>query len=1066
MNDKPWKQIIDDLTERARELNCLYQIEELLGGTEADLDELLQKIVEIIPTGWQYSPLCRAHLNLEGRTFETEGFKQSRCCQSASILREREEIGRIVVCYTGEVGCAGDREPFLPEEQRLLNTIADRLGHYLFQRRLKAAVEQWSDARRQLDVQTKKQWQIVIELLEKSDTKLLSRITRKMLNYLCWIGIEEARELLQSLNFGPEESADTQVSENTVDTILDDNKPSRKRSVFAGSTLSRKIFSIAQRNLSDEELLELIQRWVKENRVGFLVKTLENLDTSLGDLLDAIARYHFMEPGEVEITPYTRQNINVLLIHRLFSDQLEFIDIAKDYADLHDFYDILRRTIFPQNSHGRLGGKSAGLFIAGQILKRYAKDNPDLDRISVPKTWYITSDTLQTFLSYNDLEEILEQKYKSIEQIREEYPNIVQIFKNSMFPGEIINWLSACLDDLGERPIIVRSSSLLEDRTGSAFSGKYKSLFLANQGSKKERLESIMDAIAEVYASVFSPDPIEYRRERGLIHFHEEMGIMIQEVIGARVGRYFFPAFSGVAFSNNDFRWSPRIQREDGLLRLVPGLGTRAVDRLADDYPRLVAPGQPGLNVNTTVDEILYYSPRQIDVIDLEQGSFATVELRNLLREAGERYPNIENIVSVHQDGLLRRKNRLSLNFDRDDLVPTFEGVISNSSFVREIKSLLDLLQEKIGKPVDVEFAVDDRTIYLLQCRTQSAGAESLPAQIPKDLPEEKILFNAHKHISNGLVPEITHVVYVDPEGYSDLQTLEQLKNVGRAIGRLNSLLPKRQFILMGPGRWGSRGDVKLGVPVTYSDINNTAVLIEIARQKGNYVPDLSFGTHFFQDLVEASIRYLPLYPDEPGVSFNESFLTESKNILAEMVPEYAALETVIRVIDVPQVAGGQVLCIAMNADEDRAAAYFYTDHGRPVMEETGREKPPLHSGEHWRWRMRVAERIARELDPERFGVEAMYVIGSTKNATATAASDIDLLVHFRGTETQKRELHAWFDGWSLSLTEMNYMRTGIRSEGLLDVHIVTDDDIERKSSYAVKIGAVTDAARPLNLGR
>ena len=191
MNEEPWKQIIDDLTERARELNCLYQIEELLSDTEADLDELLQKIAEIIPSGWQYPTLCRAHLKLEGRTFETEGFKNSHCCQNAPVLREGEEIGQIVVCYAAEVGRAGDSEPFLPLELKLLNTLADRLGHYLFQRTLKAAVEQWSDARRQLDVHTKTQWQIVIELLEKSDTKLLSRITRKMLNYLCWVGIEE-----------------------------------------------------------------------------------------------------------------------------------------------------------------------------------------------------------------------------------------------------------------------------------------------------------------------------------------------------------------------------------------------------------------------------------------------------------------------------------------------------------------------------------------------------------------------------------------------------------------------------------------------------------------------------------------------------------------------------------------------------------------------------------------------------------------------------------------------------------------------------------------------------------
>jgi hypothetical protein len=201
-------------------------------------------------------------------------------------------------------------------------------------------------------------------------------------------------------------------------------------------------------------------------------------------------------------------------------------------------------------------------------------------------------------------------------------------------------------------------------------------------------------------------------------------------------------------------------------------------------------------------------------------------------------------------------------------------------------------------------------------------------------------------------------------------------------------------------------------------------------------------------------------------VRFNESFLSESRNILGELVPEYSGLEDVIRVIDVPQVADGQVVCLAMNAEADAAVAYFTTERGRSEVEETGWERPPLQSGEHWRWRMRVAEKIAAEMDPGVFGVEAMYVIGSTKNATATAASDIDLLVHFRGSEAQKRELLCWLDGWSVSLTEMNYMRTGIRTERILDIHIVTDRDIERKSSYAVKIGAVTDAARPLALRR
>lgn len=204
------------------------------------------------------------------------------------------------------------------------------------------------------------------------------------------------------------------------------------------------------------------------------------------------------------------------------------------------------------------------------------------------------------FLHYNELEEVIEQKYKDIEEIRREYPHIVQIFKNSDFTSDFVNGVSVALDDFGDCPLVVRSSSLLEDQFGAAFSGKYKSLFIANQGTKSERLSALLDAVSEVYASTFGPDPIEYRAERNLLDFHEEMGIMIQEVVGTKIGKYFMPAYAGVAFSNNEFRWSPRIKREDGLIRLVPGLGTRAVDRLGDDYPILLAPGQPNLRVNVS----------------------------------------------------------------------------------------------------------------------------------------------------------------------------------------------------------------------------------------------------------------------------------------------------------------------------------------------------------------------------------------------------------------------------------------------------------------------------------
>jgi predicted nucleotidyltransferase len=331
-------------------------------------------------------------------------------------------------------------------------------------------------------------------------------------------------------------------------------------------------------------------------------------------------------------------------------------------------------------------------------------------------------------------------------------------------------------------------------------------------------------------------------------------------------------------------------------------------------------------------------------------------------------------------------------------------------------------------------------------------------------LPAERVLFTARKFVSNGSATNITHVVYVDPDQYGELESLEDLRAVGRAVGKLNQLLPKRQFILIGPGRWGSRGDIRLGVNVTYADLSNAAVLVEVARQKGNYVPDLSFGTHFFQDLVEASIHYLPLYPDQPGNEWNAAFFQQSPNILADLVPEFRHLAPAVRVIDVAKASGGMVVEVRMNGDQERAMAFL----APPVLladDTSAVEAEPARQPNHWRWRLQFAERLAASLDGERFGVQAIYIFGSTKNATAGPASDIDLLVHFRGSEEERRALHAWLEGWSLALDELNFLRTGYRSRGLLDVHLITDEDIARRTSFAAKIDAVTDAARPLPMG-
>jgi hypothetical protein len=527
-------------------------------------------------------------------------------------------------------------------------------------------------------------------------------------------------------------------------------------------------------------------------------------------------------------------------------------------------------------------------------------------------------------MHYNALEEMPTIKYRDPAEIRQEYPYIEQIFKNSSFSPEMVTEIEKVVDDCEGIPLVVRSSSLLEDLKGSAFAGKYKSLFVANQGSRKERVDALIDAILEVYASVFGPDPIEYRRDRGLLDFNEEMAIMIQEVVGQRVGKYFFPAYAGVAFSYNEFRMSPRIKRDDGIVRMVAGLGTRAVDRVSEDYPFFISPGQPGIRANISPIDRLRYSQKKIDVIDLETGRFETHDFATLVEEIGPEFPLLSSIISFYRDGHFHEPVGTALSIEEGVPVVSFHNLIGAGRFIPRLRLVLKLLEEQLGTPVDIEFACNGSDmLYLLQCRPQSQAAAAENISVPADIPLPDRLFTATRYVTAGEVRGIEYIVYVDPFGYESLETRAELLAVGRAIGALNSLLPHQKFVLIGPGRWGSRGDIKLGVSVGYADINNTAMLIEVARNKHGYVPELSFGTHFFQDLVESHIRYLPLYPDEQGNEFNESFFLESPNALAALVPEAEHLAPVVRVVSIAEAFPGCTATVVMDGDRNRALAYI-----------------------------------------------------------------------------------------------------------------------------------------------
>jgi pyruvate,water dikinase len=763
----------------------------------------------------------------------------------------------------------------------------------------------------------KPEWKVIVDLLRGIKSPLLNRIGRKMMNYLVKRNVKQVDQLVEKLT-ASRESLQASLAYNP-------NEPMPRFDLSLLETFIDDIFEIAADEIPADEISRMVSLWLKQEQSRFLAMAAEKRDVPLGDISDALHRFSLMADAQKSLSPEENMGIRVALIRRFFSENLEYINVTKKYTGVQDFVSLLSRTIGPARGNGKLGGKAAGLFRAERILMNARPDHVVLRNLAVPKTWYITSDGIIDFLHFNALEEMPMIKYRDPAEIRKEYLYLEQIYKNSALSPEIIAGLNMALDDFGDKPLIVRSSSLLEDSLGSSFAGKYKSLFVANQGTKRERLAALVDAIVEVYASVFGPDPLEYRRERGLLDFNEEMAVLIEEVVGRRVGKYYFPAFAGVAFSRNEFRWSPRIRRNDGIIRLVAGLGTRAVDRVGDDYPVLVSSGQPGLRVNVSPEDCLRYSQKNIDVINLETRRFESHSLEEMIQECGHNFPGLSQIISLYRDGQIMPSVGMLLDLKQGIPLVTFSKLIERSPFIPTLKTIMKILEDALGFPVDIEFACegDVHYLHLLQCRPQSQSSGAVTVTMPVDVPLEDQVFSAHRYVTTGELQNVEYVVYVDPLEYDAISTFDDLVQVGRVIGELNNRLPRSRFILMGPGRWGSRGDIKLGVRVTYSDINNTAMLIEIARNKKGYVPELSFGTHFFQDLVEASIRYLPLYPDDPGTVFNEAFLTQSLNSLRKLIPAARSLEHVIRVIHVPKAANGATLSVVMDGDADRALAYL-----------------------------------------------------------------------------------------------------------------------------------------------
>ncbi len=520
---------------------------------------------------------------------------------------------------------------------------------------------------------------------------------------------------------------------------------------------------------------------------------------------------------------------------------------------LEDYLRVKNRMI----GTGKIGGKSCGMLLARSIVEKCL---PDLSgRLEPHDSFFIGDHVFYTYLVYNGLWDLhIEQKeasgYYSLSD------RLSQGILNGVFPENIREQFRRMLEYFGQAPIIVRSSSILEDGFGNAFAGKYESVFCANQGSGEERLEKLEHAVRVVYASTLDPSALEYRAARGLDGVEEQMAILVQRVSGSLHGKYLFPSAAGVGYSYDTYGWSRNMDPEKGMLRMVLGLGTRAVDRTDRDYPRIIHIDQPEHTYLTTMDERVRFSQRRVDVIDLEKNCLAETSLEEIMACTPYWY---HNLVLEHDYEVERRLYDQGKR--RDVCFGTCRGYVKDPQFISDMGEILAALQREYAYPVDIEFTVNSNekkeyVICLLQCRPLQTFSEQTRVEIPKADPKQELF---HVHNASMGIPQkkrIDQVIYIDPAAYY-AYPYQRKGNVAALLTDINlsSRGKGKNILLMAPGRIGTSSP-ELGIPVKFSGISHFCAIVEMDEEGSLYAPELSYGSHMFQDLVEAEIFYTALF--------------------------------------------------------------------------------------------------------------------------------------------------------------------------------------------------------------
>ena len=590
-----------------------------------------------------------------------------------------------------------------------------------------------------------------------------------------------------------------------------------------------------------------------------------------------------------------QEEMKRLLTGILVGTESRIFELCMRYFKLSDIVKIASREI----GTGFIGGKSVGMLLARRMITRDEKDREYFKPLLEPHdSYYLGSDIYYTYIVENGL-----WKLRSHQRSKEGYfsyaPELKEKLLTGRFPRPIREEFIKMLEYYGQSPIIVRSSSLLEDNFGNAFAGKYESVFCVNQGTPQERLDAFMDAVRVVYASTMNEDALLYRKNRGLADRDEQMAILVQRVSGDYYGNYFYPHIAGMGNSSNLYVWDQEIDMNAGMLRMVFGLGTRAVDRVNGDYVRIITLDKPEREPFVNYGDRAKYVQHRADVLDLKENVQRSVWADELLK--GDIRTD-KSLFAGRDYDLMRRMREIGRSDFEAPYVLDFKKLLRDTGFPEMMRRVLKLLSEKYEYPVDIEFTANFRKdgsyrFNLLQCRPLQTRGLGRTVEIPREVPEEECLFWAKGNFMGGNVRiPVDYVVFVSVEEYLTLPEREKYA-VARQIGLLNQALKGKNAILMGPGRWGTTTP-SLGVPVHFTELCNMSAICEIAYSRKGLMPELSYGSHFFQDLVEGGIFYVALFDDREDTCFREKALTQKCNAAEDILPGVKLYTDVLRVYD------------------------------------------------------------------------------------------------------------------------------------------------------------------------